>query len=68
MNTEKYFLPIEIAQTYRYSVSFIYFLVRRKALRAVKVRRQIRIPAKEVCRVFCKGTGSCAQCPSREQK
>ncbi len=62
LNAEKYFLPIEIADRYRYSVSFVYLLVRKKRLGYAKVGRQIRIPRKEVCRVFCQGTGDCDLC------
>lgn len=59
---ERYYLPVEVADKYRYSVSFIYYLIRKKELKAAKIRRQIRIPSKEICRMFCQGTGDCTPC------
>lgn len=67
MNPGKFYLPIEVADRFRYSVSFIYFLVRRKKLRAVKIGRKVRIPQKEICRFFCQGEGECDSCPFREK-
>jgi excisionase family DNA binding protein len=68
MNTEKYFLPIEVAEKYRYSKSFVYFLVRKKKIASTKIGRHIRIPGNEVCRVFCKGTGTCSPCPLKKNR
>jgi|WetSurMetagenome_2_1015567.scaffolds.fasta_scaffold102061_1 hypothetical protein len=39
--SEKYFLPKEVSDKYRYSVSYIYFLVRTRQLSAARSGRQI---------------------------
>jgi excisionase family DNA binding protein len=60
-----YYLPKEIALQFRYSVSFVYWMARKKKIGSARIRRQIRIPRDEVCRVFCQGTGRCPKCELR---
>ena len=62
-----YYLPKEIAFHFRYSVSFVYWLARKNKIKAARIRRQMRIPRSEVCRVFCQGTGSCPNCQTRKE-
>jgi excisionase family DNA binding protein len=62
-----YYLPKEIADHFRYSLSFVYWLARKKKLRAARIRRQLRIPRGEVCRVFCQGTGECEDCTNKKK-
>jgi excisionase family DNA binding protein len=59
---KKHYRPDEVARFFRYSVSFIYQLVRVKELQAETVRGRIRIPRVEACRAFCQGTGDCPHC------
>jgi excisionase family DNA binding protein len=62
-----YYLPKEIADHFRYSASFVYWLARKNKLKAARIRRQLRIPRAEVCRVFCQGTGECEDCQKRKE-
>lgn len=43
----------------RYSLGFVYCLVRSAELQAETIRDRVRIPRDEACRAFCQGPGLC---------
>ena len=55
-----YYRPDEIAERFQVSLSYVYFLIRKK-LRSVKIGRLHRIPRKEYCRI-CRGSNGCEVC------
>jgi excisionase family DNA binding protein len=61
MEDRHYYRPNEIAQRFQVSLSYVYFLIRSKKIKAVKIGRLHRIPKKEYCRL-CKGTNGCEPC------
>jgi excisionase family DNA binding protein len=64
--TKEYYLPAEISEKFRISISYVYFLLRRKEIQATKIGRVYRIPRAEYCLHFCKGTGICVDCEKRK--
>ena len=61
MEDRHYYRPNEIAQRFEVSLSYVYFLIRNKRIKTVKIGRLHRIPKKEYCRL-CSGTDGCEPC------
>ncbi|MBN1567919.1 MAG: helix-turn-helix domain-containing protein [Acidobacteria bacterium] len=61
MEERQYYRPDEIAEHFQVSVSYVYFLIRKKKIRAVKIGRLHRIPREEYCRL-CQGSNGCTSC------
>ena len=51
MEDRHFYRPDEIAERFQVSRSLVYFLIRTKKIRAVRVGRLIRIPKEEYCRI-----------------
>ncbi|MBN2243856.1 MAG: excisionase family DNA-binding protein [Acidobacteria bacterium] len=47
------------------SLSYVYFLIRKGKIRAVRIGRLYRIPRKEYCRI-CRGSNGCSPCPHQQ--
>ena len=60
-----YYRPDEIAERFQVSLSYVYFLIRKKKIRTVKIGRLHRIPRKEYCRI-CRGCNGCGSCPYQQ--
>ncbi len=56
-----YYRPDEIAERFQVSLSYVYFLIRKKKIRSVKIGRLHRIPRREYCRM-CRGSNGCLTC------
>jgi excisionase family DNA binding protein len=62
LNEERqYYRPDEVAEHFRISRSYVYFLIRHKKIRAVKIGRLIRISREEYCRI-CQGINEFKAC------
>lgn len=61
MEEKRYFRPDEIAKRFQLSLSYVYFLIRKKEIKTVKIGRLHRIPRKEYCRI-CQGSNGCKFC------
>jgi excisionase family DNA binding protein len=49
---KRFFRPDEVAEHFRVSRSYVYWMVRNKKLKAVKIGKLIRVPREE-CRRIC---------------
>ncbi len=61
MEDRHYYRPDEIAERFQVSLSYVYFLIRKKKIRTVKIGRLHRIPREEYCRI-CRGSNGCETC------
>ena len=61
MENRHYYRPYEIAERFQVSLSYVYFLIRKKKIKTVKIGRLHRIPRKEYCRI-CRGSNGCLPC------
>jgi len=57
----KFYLPFEFSSAFRLSLTLVYRMIRHGEIKAVRVRKQLRIPKAEYCR-FCMGNGGCEVC------
>jgi excisionase family DNA binding protein len=51
ISQKRYFRPDEIAKHFQVSVSYVYYLIRKKKIRSVKIGRLHRISREEYCRI-----------------
>jgi excisionase family DNA binding protein len=51
MEERRYYRPVEIAERFQISLSYVYFLIRKKKIRTVRIGRLIRIPSEERQRI-----------------
>lgn len=62
-----YYRPDEIAERFQVSVSYVYFLIRKKKIETVKIGRLHRIPKHEYCKI-CHGSNGCLECLFKANK
>ncbi len=61
MEDRHYYRPDEIAKRFQVSRSLVYYLIRKKKIKAVRISGLIRIPREEFCRL-CQGSNGCEIC------